>query len=496
VRVPSRARPLAAPAALAAALAALASLSAPAPVRATAPHYCSFDREQRLDHDADPDDLLRVWVAYVGQGDGVLVELPPRLTYQPEGGGPAERLEVLIDAGAFRDSDRVRMNDFLHQLPPDGVPVLEHVVISHHDKDHVLGITHLLRQPDVAIETLYHNGLASYLAGKGEFVADVRPASDAAVLDWDGGRLKRGMAFLETDGSGDLQAEYLVDARDSLESDHAARLYQGIYLDLVEALLEKDRPRPVAEVSRLAAGAPFVTERERARVPGIAGPEGVRFELLWPPDPPRRFGDWGETINGNSVTFRLRYRDFEMLFTGDHNERSEEAMLWTLEAEGRLGELACDVLKVPHHGSSHGIERFFREAAKPVVAVVSVGRKGFRSKATGSNAWQHPSTDIIRWLGGAHRVYRTLIHERHFDWEDLDTEAELEEMVETSVVDGRVVEGMHVLVETDGTWFRVVEVPPGSDLADLPTPREVRRGDGTRWVRAAPTPGGAGCSTP
>lgn len=464
---------------------------------AKAPHYCSLDREQRLDHAPDPDDLLRIWVVYVGQGDGLLVELPPRLAY-PADDGSTERIELLVDAGAFRTSDKTRMTDFLRERFPDGVPILEHVVVSHHDKDHVLGITELLEQPDIAVETLYHNGLASYVAGKGEFDAHTKPGSTVAVYSWSDSKdqLSRGMAFLQPGGD-EMQHDYLVVDRQDLEADHEAELFQGLYDELAEAVLTKRSPRPVGDVVRLAAGSAFVTEREQGRVADIdEASDGVHFTVLWPPEPPRRFGDWGKTINGNSVTFRLDYGDFEMLFTGDHNKPSEEAMIEHLESDGRLGELACDVLKVPHHGSGHGIEELFREGAKPVVSVVSLGRMGFRSKQMGSYAWQHPSTDVIRWLGGPHRVYRTLTHEKWFDWDDLETWPDHEALVETSRVDGQEVDGTHILIETDGRWFRVVEVAIGSDLANPPTPRDVRRGDGTRWILARTTPGGAPCSRP
>lgn len=466
------------------------------PAEATAPHYCTFERRQTLDHSPDAEEVLRIWVVYVGQGDGILVELPPRLSYAVADGGGTERIELLIDAGAYRSSDKGLMTDFLRRRFPEGVPLLEHVVISHHDKDHVAGITHLLGQPDVGVETIYHNGLASYVGGKGLFRDDVRPASGSAVLDWNSkkARLQRGMAFLRP-GSDELEAEYLVTGRAALEADGEAGVFQGLYRDFVESILGKGAPRPLGDVVPLVTGAPFVTEREAQRVPAMGGPDGVAFEVLWPPDPPRRFGSWAETINGNSVTFRLRYRDFEMLFTGDHNQLSQAALLERLRAEGRLDALASDVLKVPHHGSHHGVEDFVRAGVRPVLAVASMGEKGFQSKLVGSGAWQHPSTEVIRWLGGAHRVYSTLIHERRFDWSTLDADAR-DAMIERSSVDGQPALGTHVLIETDGEWFRVVEVSRGADLSSPPTPRDVRRGDGTRWIRARETAGDPQCSTP
>jgi hypothetical protein len=152
-------------------------------------------------------------------------------------------------------------------------------------------------------------------------------------------------------------------------------------------------------------------------------------------------------------------------------------LLDELEQSGRLALLGCDVLKVPHHGSGHAHEDFFRHPMlAPVVSVASQGAQGARSKAAyGNGAWQHPSTDVIDWLGGSHRVYLTQMHERRFDWTDLATTGDHDALYEPA----------HVLVETDGTWFRVVEVDVDTtDLDHPPTVQQTRRGNGTRWVRA------------
>ena len=45
------------------------------------------------------------------------------------------------------------------------------------------------------------------------------------------------------------------------------------------------------------------------------------------------------------------------------------------------------------------------------------------------------------------------------------------------------------MIETDGVWFRIVEVP-APDLGDkhspltVPTVRQTKRGNGTRWIEA------------
>jgi hypothetical protein len=81
---------------------------------------------------------------------------------------------------------------------------------------------------------------------------------------------------------------------------------------------------------------------------------------------------------------------------------------------------------------------------------------------------------VIKWLGGFHRVYHTHIHEKFYRWEDLDTEAKHDKMIERR----------HILIETDGKWFRVVEVENNEQINRPPSVKSTRRGNGTRWIRA------------
>jgi hypothetical protein len=285
------------------------------------------------------------------------------------------------------------------------------------------------------------------------------------------------MAFLEPDDDGQgekLQESCLIDTRTDLTDRANNEEFQGIYSELARAITEEEEPVEVTVFQRCAADGPFINDRETELNRG-ADLTGIDFTLIWPLQRARKYGHWGETINGNGVTFRLDYGDFSMLFTGDQNEKSEEKLVDHLTEAGELDLLDVDVLKMPHHGSSHAYKPFFcREEDngaynRPVLSVASMGTKGF------SSSWKHPNPEVIRWLGGSHRVYHTLIHEKRFKWSNLNTRSARERMHEFS----------HILIETDGAWFRIVEIDAqDGDPDSPPAVAETRRGNGTRWIRA------------
>ena len=452
--------------------------------QSTPPEYRTFRRSQRIDYSPEEDELLRIWVVYVDQGDGLLIQLPTRYNYDPNpddnDGSASERIDILIDGGSDTRREAQRMNAFLASMYGPSRPIIEYGIITHHDQDHILGLTHILEIGDAPFRTICHNGLASYMPGHRNFGTTTLPDRPAVFIYRDS-EIKRGMAFLygqDSPHAGRIDNAYLIGDISGLRNSHTAGELHGIYNDLAEAILDHAETDERLRFPRVYRGAPFI---EANAIGDAVDLTGIRFECLWPQEYLRPYGGssnrpgWGETINGNSVVFRLVYGDFEMLFTGDMNELSEEAMLEHLQSRNESNLLECDVLKVPHHGSSHALKEFY-DCCGPVLSVASMGDKGFQSKAMNRRNWQHPDTDVIRWLGGAHRFYSTFIHEKRFKWSDITTEEERQEMIERK----------HILIETDGEWFRVVELPlDHSDPGNPPTVRETRRSNGTRWVRAS-----------
>ena len=449
---------------------------------ATPPDYKTFKRLQEIDRPIPSQNILRIWMFYVGQGDGMLIQLPERYSYtatDDSGEEYAERVDILVDGGPSRASDWRAITDLISDTYPGGEIILEHVVVTHHDEDHIGGVTQILNDAGIAVERIYHNGLASYIPSLPRFSDDV---CEFPIKTRRSGRTTRIMGCVagETDKEVLPQGD-LVDSLSELKILYDAEKLQGVYERFAKAIVSKAAPAPVLETPRVFWGQKFILEHEQER-DSNRDLSDLKFDLLWPRKSPMRFGDnfgeyWKETVNGNSVTFRLVYGDFSMLFTGDHNKHSEPALISFLNTESSLGLLGSDVLKVPHHGSDHSDKDFIKHASLgQVLSVASQGEKGAKSKkAFGPRSWQHPSNNIIRYLGGAHRVYLTQMHERRFSWSDLITKVD----------NFRTYERSHILIETDGEWFRLVEIPATmQELSQPNSVRQTRRGNGTRWIKA------------
>ncbi len=105
----------------------------------------------------------------------------------------------------------------------------------------------------------------------------------------------------------------------------------------------------------------------------------LKFSCLAPekgPDP--------SDENENSVVLRLKYRDFNALFTGDTVGDEEQRMIQRLTPGERM-----TVLKVAHHGSGYSTPDILLQKIRPVFSLISAGRK---------NRYGHPHPELIRRL--------------------------------------------------------------------------------------------------
>lgn len=118
--------------------------------------------------------------------------------------------------------------------------------------------------------------------------------------------------------------------------------------------------------------------------------DGARLEILFPTGTALR--NTRSDLNSNSVVVRLTHQGHCMLFVGDSEEPTEQALL-----DGGLGK--CDLLKVAHHGSNHSSTSAFLRAVQPKFALISLGV---------DNRYKHPGDQTLARLAsvGA-EIHRT-----------------------------------------------------------------------------------------
>lgn len=99
------------------------------------------------------------------------------------------------------------------------------------------------------------------------------------------------------------------------------------------------------------------------------------------------------SVNRDCIVLWLRYGNFDALFPGDADVRTEADYLHM-----PLADRQFEVLKVPHHGSKTGMTPAFLDWLKPTLAIISVGK----------NSFGQPAPDTLMLLAEKHiKVLRT-----------------------------------------------------------------------------------------
>ena len=119
--------------------------------------------------------------------------------------------------------------------------------------------------------------------------------------------------------------------------------------------------------------------------------KNIIFDILWP-DSKNIITE--NSINNNSLVFKLKYKGFSVLFTGDIEEKAEKKIL-----EKYSKELQSTILKIAHHGSKTSTTSEFLKAVNPQYALIGVGK---------NNKFGHPSEITINKLKEMNiQIYRT-----------------------------------------------------------------------------------------
>lgn len=167
-------------------------------------------------------------------------------------------------------------------------------------------------------------------------------------------------------------------------ADHIGGLDDVLRAMGVKLLLDNGLPHTTDAYRKLMAD---VEERGVAYKAAKAGQKialgQAKLEVLHPGPTP--LTGTRSDLNSNSVVLRLTYGGLCVLFTGDAEEPTEDALL-----ERGLGR--CDVLKVAHHGGEHSTQAAFLAAVQPQVALLSAGV---------GNDYGHPRAETLDRLRAA-----------------------------------------------------------------------------------------------
>lgn len=110
-------------------------------------------------------------------------------------------------------------------------------------------------------------------------------------------------------------------------------------------------------------------------------------------DPAQRAFSASHTINGHSITLRLRYGNVRFFLGGDLNQQA----MAELNARYSKAQLQSEILKIPHHGSADFDFRLLRSIS-PAISLISSGDESSRTE------YIHPRATLLGALG---RIART-----------------------------------------------------------------------------------------
>ena len=287
----------------------------------------------------DTQPRLECYFLDVGQGDAALIVTPGRK-------------RILIDGGKSpakgRVSEAVLALNWLYRLDERIQPVvIDLVVLSHADEDHIGGLVSVFEHPKLRVKKVLHSGIATFAANHDDDELGERKTIDGT--------------------------EYLIDRHSSADELDKAKLSTD-YLSFVTAIgLHAESSAAVKAGDVIDIGDPAV------KIEAL-GPRPVKVnnKLVYP-----WLGDKAHTINGHSVVLRLTYNDVSVLLPGDINTDGSELLL----ADPTIAtKLDAHVLKAPHHGS-HEFSPKFLDAINPQITAISSGEIPDHGHPRLPNSW-------------------------------------------------------------------------------------------------------------
>ena len=335
----------------------------------------------------------------VGQGDATIIQ------------GPiinGDRINVLIDGGNI--SNRDGGNILRTVLRKRGIDHLDYIIITHYDADHIGGVV-----------SGGHHGV-SFLLGFNGVPGDTGDDDQDGIADWiDQPNFTPDAEEFGTDD--DISVGHFIDRGD--QSPPSSIAYQK-YIAMAESqgsrisLTNHDH----IDTFKIDLG-------DGCTMMALAGNGFVR-------DRAARVSRVN-TENERSLSFLVKYDDFDYLISGDligrkhgsENAKMEQAVGEYIFDQG----LIIDVLHVNHHGANNGSDELFLELIKPTIAVISAGN---------GNSHKHPANRALKRLEKAD-VYRII----QTSWGSTDLK------MPTEVRKIQAIYQNDVVISSDGQTFEI-----------------------------------------
>lgn len=288
---------------------------------------------------------LEVYFIDVGQADATFIITPARKKILIDGGGNDQATGFLSWKYQLADANSADL-------------VIDLLVLSHADKDHIKGLIPILAHNKIKIKQIIHNGIGTF-TGMQEKSGDLSANKKFLTTYHSATTDLNGLTLTNT-------FKKWIDLIELKNISYQAVSHETGVLDIGDASIQLEILGPLID-------------RNQNNEP----------RLKW-------FKNHAHTINGHSLFFRLIYDDVQLMFSGDINIEGGKHILANPIIKSKL---AAHVFKTPHHGS-HEFHLPFLEAVRPQISVISSGDVPDHG---------HPRANFIGAIGLASRSKAPLV---------------------------------------------------------------------------------------
>ena len=363
-------------------------------------------------HDLEENRLLEVVFVDVGQGDGSLLVTPDDKKYIIDAGVSDNMYRYLN--WRFSEFKKAR-NDF------DGI------IITHPDNDHYKGFNLIVKDQEVRVSNIWHNGLME------QFDLDENGKQNGKRKSLGHSKIENGQKYIydlmETDQ--EIGSFLNNELRWIKQASGRPKEYPKLIHTAFTAKTEGGERRFPnismlssihGEIYKGKSYLPGFTPNKNDCVIEIIGPmveidaEGKKRLRVFDEEPDKNVTrmDIGKTKNGHSILLKLSYKNMTLFFGGDLNSSAEMFLLDQKtdldvyeKIENNPEEIVekaretfeCDITKACHHGSADFMNVFL-QSLNPAATVISSGD---------NESHAHPRSDTLGAIGRFGRGERSLI---------------------------------------------------------------------------------------